>query len=246
MFEFFEVGGCVRDSLLGINSKDVDFSVVAKEGAFDDVHVAFSALENYLLEHEFKIFESRPEFLTIRARVGADHPLRERTDVADFVLARRDGPYLDGRRPAWVKPGSLLDDLSRRDFRGNAIARDMGGNLIDPFGGVSDVENKVLRFVGNPTDRIQEDGLRVLRGLRFQITKGFSPTLETWEALTSPLAVHSLRKVSKERVREELNKMFCSSTLNTLALLQSLPQELVEVIFDSGLRLEATLKSGRK
>lgn len=224
----------------------MDFSVVAPEGEFATAAEAFDALEQSLSNQGFQVFESRPHFLTIRAQVPSEHPLFARTRVADFVLAREDGPSSDGRRPDWVRPGSLQDDLSRRDFRGNAIARDVEGNLIDPFEGVSDVQKGILQFVGDPHQRIKEDGLRVLRGLRFQITKGFNPTLETWEALTSPAAVQSLSRVSKERVREELNKMFGFSTLKTLNLLNSLSRDLVEVIFSGSLRLEATLKSGRK
>jgi tRNA nucleotidyltransferase/poly(A) polymerase len=242
-FQFFEVGGCVRDSLLGLSSKDVDFSVVAQPGLFPDATSAFVSLEAHLNEQGFKVFESRPEFLTIRAQVAAGHPLRARTNVADFVLARKDGPYSDGRRPDWVAPGSLQDDLARRDFRCNSISRDLDGNLIDPFGGVSDVENKTLRFVGNPEQRIKEDGLRTLRGFRFQITKGFTPDPETDVALRSDLAVEMLKCVSRERVREELNKMFVVSTFDSLRLLHTLPDVMVKVIFSGGLRLESTLKS---
>jgi tRNA nucleotidyltransferase/poly(A) polymerase len=86
-FEFYEVGGCVRDSLLGLSSKDVDFSVVAPEGAFFTADSAFLAMEAQLAEQGFQIFESRREFLTIRARVPKGHALEARTAVADFVLA---------------------------------------------------------------------------------------------------------------------------------------------------------------
>jgi len=243
-FQFYEVGGCVRDSLLGLNSKDVDFSVVAAPGLFQTALEAFEALLVRLQGEGFKVFEAKPDFLTIRAQVAPGSPLRERTNVADFVLARRDGPYSDGRRPDWVKPGTLLDDLSRRDFSSGAIAKAIDGSLIDPFGGVSDVENKILRFVGNPEQRIREDGIRTLRGLRFQITKGLVPDPETYSALRSELAIEMLKCVSKERVREELNKMFTTSTIDTLRLLQTLPDNMVETLFSCGLRLDCTLRKG--
>ena len=242
-FEFFEVGGCVRDSLLGLSSKDIDFSVVAPEGVFATADSAFLAMEAQLAEQGFQIFESRREFLTIRARVPKGHALEARTTVADFLLARKDGPYSDGRRPDWVKPGTLEDDIFRRDFSANALCRDIQGNLIDLVGGVSDIENKILRFVGDPEQRIKEDGLRVLRGFRFQITKGFVPEVETHAALRSGLAVEMLAGVSKERVREELNKMFMFSTLDSLQLLKTLPDSMVKATFSGGLRLDATLKS---
>lgn len=240
-FSFFEVGGCVRDGLLGIPTKDVDFSVVAQEGLFGTAAEAFTALESHLSGSGFKIFESRPEFLTIRAQVAESHPLRQRTNVADFVLARRDGPYSDGRRPDWVVPGSLKDDIFRRDMTVNALCRDISGNLIDLVDGVRDLEKRQLRFVGNPMSRIEEDGLRVARALRFHVTKGFTMTDETWNACTSGFASEMLSKVSVERIREELVKMFRADTLGSLSLLTVLPVHTREAIFRDGLRLDATM-----
>jgi tRNA nucleotidyltransferase (CCA-adding enzyme) len=240
-FQFYEVGGCVRDSLLGLSSKDVDFSVVAPEGAFSTADSAFLAMEAQLTEQGFQVFESRREFLTIRARVPKGHALESRTAVADFVLARRDGPYSDGRRPDWVAPGTLADDLARRDFSVNALARGVDGTLIDLFGGVEDLSASLLRFVGDPTNRIAEDGLRVVRGFRFYITKGLDIEAETWKALISEFAAEKLSKVSVERVREELNKMFRANTLHSLRLLGELPQHTQEAIFRDGLRLDATM-----
>lgn len=240
-FSFFEVGGAVRDSLLGTPTKDVDFSVVAQEGLFGAADEAFLALEAHLSGSGFKIFESRPEFLTIRAQVAEGHPLRQRTNVADFVLARRDGPYSDGRRPDWVVPGSLKDDIFRRDMTVNALCRDIDGNLIDLVDGVRDLEKRQLRFVGNPRNRIEEDGLRTARCLRFHVTKGFTMPDETWEACTSEFASEMLSKVSVERIREELNKMFKANTLKSLALLTEVPNHTREAIFRDGLRLDATL-----
>ena len=168
-FQFSEVGGAVRDSLLGLSSKDVDFSV------------------------------------------------------------------------DWVAPGSLEDDLARRDFSVNSLARSMDGTLVDLFGGVEDLEAGLLRFVGDPTKRIAEDGLRVARGFRFHITKGFDVEESTWDALVSEFAAEMLSKVSVERVREELVKMFRANTLASLRLLGELPEYTQEAIFRDGLRLDATM-----
>ena len=239
-FQFFEVGGAVRDSLMGLDSKDVDFSVVAEPGRFTTAAEAFAALEAHLTEQGFKVFESRPEFLTIRAQVAPGHPLQARTKVADFVLARKDGPYSDGRRPDFVLPGSLKDDVFRRDFGINALCRDIEGNLIDLVGGLEDLQNQALRFVGDPQERIAEDGLRVMRCFRFHITKGFSVAEETWEVCTSEFGAEMLGKVAAERIREELNKMFRANTLHSLRLLGELPRHTQEAIFRDGLRLDAT------
>lgn len=230
--ERFEVGGCVRDSLMGADSKDVDFVCIAP---------SFEAMRSDLIREGFTIWQERPEFVTIRAGVPEGHVLRERTKDADFVLARKDGPTADGRRPEFVEPGTLADDLARRDFTVNAIARAADGTLTDPFGGVADIESRTLRFVGDPSERIREDGLRVLRGLRFMVTKGFQPEAVTAMALSGPLAVEMLSAVSVERIREEVERMAAFDTLATLDVLARLSPAMRSAIFRDGLRLSATL-----
>lgn len=232
---FYEVGGCVRDSLLGVPSKDVDFVVVTELG--------FEGMRKHLVDQGFRIFLENPEFVTIRAQVPAGHPLRARTRDADFVLARLDGPSSDGRRPDFVEPGTLRDDLSRRDFTVNALARDpITGEIIDFFGGQDDLAASTLKFVGDPMTRINEDGLRVMRALRFVITKAFLMEERTHEAVCSPEAAVMLECVSVERVREELEKMLAFDTLAALDLLAGTPAWTRRAIFRDGLRLSATLK----
>lgn len=230
--DFFEVGGCVRDSLMGRDTKDIDFTVVAP---------SFGELRAHLIDNDFTIHTENPEFFTIRCGVPEGHPLRQRTRDADFVWARIDGPSSDGRRPDWVEPGDLMDDLARRDFTVNAMARNVEGTLIDPFNGANDLAEGVLRFVGNPLERIREDGLRVMRGLRFQVTHGLIPTWTTWEAMNSPEAVSALRNVSHERMREELNRMFSADTMQSLHLLSTTNILIRQAIFRGPLRLQATL-----
>jgi tRNA nucleotidyltransferase (CCA-adding enzyme) len=157
------------------------------------------------------------------------------------VLARKDGPSSDGRRPDFVLPGTLMDDLQRRDFTVNAMAI-LDGELVDPFGGQSDLDAMLLRFVGNPTDRIAEDGLRVMRALRFMVVKGFDMDMDTWDAINSDFAAEMLTKVSVERIREELEKMFFANTLWSLNVLNDLNPEVKNAIFRDGLRLMPTLK----
>lgn len=233
--KIFEVGGCVRDSFLGVHSKDIDFSVEAP---------SFKAMREHFQNEGFRIFVENEEFLTIRARFPetSDTP----NLCADFVMCRKDGYYSDGRRPDEVIPGTLFDDLSRRDFTINAIAKDVEtGQIIDPFNGIQDIQKKIIRCVGNPIDRFHEDSLRVLRALRFSITKGFEiheSIFETFEMTT----LHSkLKNVSCERKREELTKMFAKDTLASMELIVSLPKGLKESIFDKNDRLwmKATLES---
>jgi tRNA nucleotidyltransferase/poly(A) polymerase len=240
MFQFAEVGGAVRDSLLGLDSKDVDFVAVPTE-IFSDASVAFDALVAHLKEQGFKVFLETPQFFTVRAQVPERHPLRSRTTVADFVLARKDGPSSDGRRPDFVMPGTLLDDLERRDFRINAMAL-LNGELVDPFNGQADLEAGLIRFVGNPQDRIAEDGLRVMRALRFSVTKHFKLPPDTWIPINTPFAAQMLHKVSVERIREEMDKMFSVDTERSMQLLSSVSSLIRGAIFRDGLRLIPTLR----
>jgi tRNA nucleotidyltransferase/poly(A) polymerase len=242
MFQFAEVGGAVRDKFLGVDSKDVDFvAIPINPKMFANADEAFATLVNVLKVDGFEVFLETPEFFTVRAQVPTWHPVRKRTTVADFVLARKDGPSSDGRRPDFVLPGTLMDDLQRRDFTVNAMAI-LDGELVDPFGGREDLENNLLRFVGNPTDRIAEDGLRVMRALRFMVVKGFDMDMDTWDAINSDFAAEMLTKVSVERIREELEKMFFANTLWSLNVLNDLNPEVQNAIFRDGLRLMPTLK----
>lgn len=229
----YEVGGCVRDDLLGVPTKDVDFVVEA--GSYEE-------MREHLVAEGFKLYLEKPEFLTIRCGVPKGHRLREVTRDADFVLARKDGAYSDGRRPDEVVPGTLADDLARRDFTVNAMARDpYTGEVYDFHGGLQDLEWRVLRFVGDAMTRVREDGLRVLRGFRFMLTKDFSPATETEQALYSREAAEMLKKVSVERIREELEKMLKFDSERTVSLLGA-ADHLRKAVFRNGLRFSATLK----
>lgn len=243
--KMFEVGGCVRDELLGVRSKDIDFAVEAE---------SFAAMRAFLLSHGFTVFLETPEFLTIRARFPKrwDHgmprfgpfenPSEAAKVTADFVLCRKDGAYSDGRRPDTVEPGTILDDLARRDFTVNAIAKDPDGVLIDPFGGVEDLRRGTLRAVGSAEARLREDSLRALRAVRFMVTKGFALDRELNAALHSAWLPELLENVSAERRREELDKAFRHDTLTTLTLLANLGPRFREAVFADGLRLKPTLE----
>ena len=196
----YEVGGAVRDRILGVPSKDIDYAVEAP---------SYEDMKNYITADGAEIFLESPEYVTIRARMGKT--------VADFVLCRKDGTYSDGRRPDSVEIGTIYDDLARRDFTINAIAIDEYGNYIDPFNGIRDIENRVIRCVGNSEDRMREDYLRLLRAARFSITKRMviNDEIERLFYNNSMLSSFAL-SVSVDRIREELYKMFNYSTLDTI------------------------------
>jgi tRNA nucleotidyltransferase (CCA-adding enzyme) len=221
--KIYKVGGCVRDKILGMRSKDIDFSVEAS---------SYDEMRSYIAEHG-TIFLETPEYLTIRAKIGKE--------AADFVLARKDGAYHDGRRPDTVEPGQLIDDLRRRDFTMNSIAEAPDGSYIDPFDGIGDIGRKLIRCVGSPQERFSEDALRMLRAIRFSITKRFK--INTEEVVFIQQNGHLLKNVSAERIREELHKCFSCDTEATLeAITQDFPYISRHVLKDSGIKLKPTME----
>lgn len=228
----WEVGGCVRDSLLGVESKDIDFAVEAP---------SFDAMREFLVEESFEIFLETPEYFTIRARFPREHDSHGHKS-ADFVLCRKDGEYVDGRRPDSVSHGTLHDDLRRRDFTVNAIAKSLSGELIDPFGGQVDLKKGLLRCVGSAKERFTEDALRALRAIRFSITKGFKMDDDIRHALHSDWLPPLVAKVSTERRKDELHKCFFHDVDKTLIKVVALPDEMREAIFTGGLWLRPTME----
>lgn len=233
--KLFEVGGCVRDELLGIRPKDLDYTVVAS---------GYAEMESYLVANGFEIFDPQPKYLRITARFPKD-TAETRSKVADFVLSRKEGFYHDGRHPDSVEPGTLEDDLRRRDFTVNAMARDEDGSIIDLFGGMQDLRDGVLRAVGDAEARLREDALRALRAVRFSVTKALRPNEELADALRSEWLPPLLASVSVERKREELLKAFKHDTLVTMEMLMHLGADFREAVFTDGLWLAPSLK-GRK
>lgn len=230
--EFILIGGAVRDGIMGLPVHDMDFVVVDPLG--------FDHMVEDLKAEGFHVHATTPEKFTARCRVP-DHMIeRIGHKDADFVLARIDGPYSDGRRPDFVEVGTLHDDQARRDFTCNSLALLPDGTILDPFDGRTDIENRVLRFVGDPEQRIREDGLRVLRAFRFAATKGFTMTPETWAACTSSHAVEMLSGMHFNRVRDELHKMFLADSAASVKLLAAAPS-VCDVVFAGDIWLDATV-----
>lgn len=234
-FHMFEVGGCVRDGILGLSSKDIDFAVEAESWAH---------LKDYLTQNRFEVFLENEEFLTLRARFPRQAmDKRYAGKTADFVLCRKDGAYSDGRRPDSVELGTIYDDLARRDFTMNAIARDVSdGLLIDPHNGVADIHARVIRAVGNPEARLREDALRALRAVRFAITKDFKLDEALWNTLRAPWLSPLLATVSAERRRDELFRALHHDTLATLRLLHRLPAAFMQAVLGDVIWLKPTME----
>lgn len=232
------VGGAVRDELLGISSKDLDYTVTVI--GVETVDEAWNAMRNHLKTQGYTIFLETPEYFTIRAKFPKGHVNEKQT--ADFVLAREEGPYSDGRRPDWVKPGTLEQDLSRRDFTVNALAKAEDGTIIDLFDGQFHLSKRLLVAVGEPRDRFLEDALRVFRALRFMITKDFKLSADLRTAIYNLSVMDKVEEVSVERIREELHRCFAHDTVRTVSVLAHEFPGLLGVMDRKGIRLMPTLK----
>lgn len=231
-FKFYEVGGKIRDELLGLKSKDVDYVAVPTEELLKHGYTAeqmFTVLLDYLHSEKFKVFLVTEDCYTIRAQFPEGYKYQ---GVADFVMARKEVGYIPNTRTPIVKPGNLYDDLSRRDFTVNAMAKDPDtGEIIDYFGGIEDLKNKILRTPLDPKVTLNDDPLRILRCIRFAVTKGFSIESNLSREIYRYEYSTKMKVVSEERIREELYKMFKYDTLSSLEWLKESYPSLGEYIF---------------
>ena len=185
-FEGFAVGGCVRDSLLKKTPKDWDITTDARP---EDMKKIFK-----------KTFDTGIAHGTVTVRMdGVGYEL---------TTYRIDGNYSDGRHPDSVSfSKNLSEDLCRRDFTINAMAYSHNKGIVDLFDGRKDLQNGIIRAVGDAKKRFDEDALRMLRAVRFAAQLGFKIDDDTFEAIKEKAKL--LSKVSKERIFVELNKSLC-------------------------------------
>jgi tRNA nucleotidyltransferase (CCA-adding enzyme) len=185
-FEAWLVGGCVRDSIMGRAPKDWD---VATDAAPEQVKRVF---------RNCRVLETGVKHGTVTV-------LLDRLPV-EVTTYRVDGEYLDGRHPSSVQFVSDIDtDLARRDFTINAIAYNPARGLRDPFGGAADIKHHLVRCVGNPDERLNEDGLRIMRALRFASVFSFSLADDLSRSLHRNRDL--LRNIAAERISAEVSKL---------------------------------------
>ena len=242
LFKFYEVGGKVRDEILEIQSKDVDYVAVPGEGLLKTISRAdtmFSVLETYLKEEGFEIFLSTPDCFTVRAKFPEGHKYQ---GVADFVMARKEVGYIPGTRTPMVVPGTLYDDLERRDFTLNALAKDENGEIIDYFGGLEHLRKGQLITPLDCKITFDDDPLRILRAIRFCITKGFFIGAYMDGVIQDYDYEAKMKVVSAERIREELYKCFAKDTVETLRILHEYPQLRNYIFRENVLWLKPTLE----
>ncbi len=188
-YEAYLVGGAVRNMFLGRAPSDYDIATSAKP---DEIEAVFSPYKTKDIGKKFGTILVIYQGLEL--------------EVTSF---RADGPYIDGRRPEKVFfTRKLEEDLSRRDFTINSLAYSKKRGLVDPFKGQEDIKRKIIRSVGNPYDRMEEDYLRILRAVRFSAELGFEIEEETFQACKE----HGpgLKTISRERIRDEFFKMLVS------------------------------------
>ena len=187
-FEAYLVGGCVRDSVRGKKPSDYDITTPS------------TPEETKAVFRDYPVFLQGEKHGTVGVIINGEK--------LEITTHRRDGDYLDHRRPESVAfSRAVADDLSRRDFTANALAYSPKFGLVDLFGGVQDIKNKTIRCVGNPDRRFDEDALRILRALRFSSTLGFKIEENTKNSIFKNATL--LKTVSAERIRGELEKYIC-------------------------------------
>lgn len=206
-YESYVVGGCVRDFFMGLSAHDFDITTAALP---DEVCKVFS---------DCKVIETGLKHGTVTV-------LYKGTSV-EITTFRSDGEYSDGRHPDYVSfTKNICDDLSRRDFTINGIAYSPKRGLVDPFGGISDINSKIIRCIGEPEKRFGEDSLRILRALRFSSVLGFEideKTASTIKELRS-----TLTRVSKERIFSEITRLLCG--MDVRRVMMNFPDVFSEIL----------------
>ncbi|MDN4608717.1 CCA tRNA nucleotidyltransferase [Sporosarcina highlanderae] len=196
------VGGSIRDYLLGKNASDID---IATSASPDEVKSVFPHTIDVGIAHGTVL-------------VMMDH------EPIEVTTYRTESTYTDHRRPDEVRfVKSLKEDLQRRDFTINALALTLEGELVDPFGGREDLEKRMIRSVGNASDRFEEDALRMVRAVRFSSVLGFEIEESTLKAINGN--AESIRHVSVERIKVEMDKLWMGTE----------PQKALSYIVESNL-----------
>ena len=190
-FAAYCVGGCIRDAVLGLTPQDYDICTAA------------------LPEQTEAVFAGRK--LVLAGKKHGTVGVVFDKNVVEITTFRTEGDYRDNRHPEWVEfVPNVEADLARRDFTVNAMAWSPKRGFADPFGGREDLENGILRAVGDPAQRFREDSLRILRGLRFAARYNLTIEDAAWQAMLEER--HLMDNLARERVFEELCKLLTSVT----------------------------------
>lgn len=197
-FEAFIVGGCVRDSILGLDPNDYDITTNAKPDEIKNIFKQYKILENGIKHGTVGVIIEK--------------------EVYEITTYRIESEYEDNRRPKSVEfTKNLIKDLKRRDFTINSMAYNDVVGLVDKFGGIKDLNNKIIRTVGNPDERFTEDGLRIIRAIRFSCKLGFDIEEKTLKSIYENAEI--INNISIERITEEFTKTLLSNKPHNMILL---------------------------
>jgi len=215
-FEAFIVGGCVRDLILNRIPNDYDVTTSATPDEIQEV---------------FKNYKT----LYVGKQFGTIVVIQSEGDI-EVTTYRKEGKYIDGRRPSEVTfSRNIKEDLSRRDFTINSIVYNKNTGIIDPYNGIQDIESRIIRAIGEPSERLNEDYLRILRAVRFSTQLDFSIDENTYIACEK--LSDSIKYISAERIKDEIFKILLSERpskgirlMEDMGLLNYVIPELVETI----------------
>lgn len=206
-YEAFIVGGCVRDGLMGAAPNDFDVTTSA------------------LPEETMQVFSDH-KVIETGIKHGTVTVLCEGEPI-EITTYRIDGEYADGRHPDEVRfSRSIEEDIARRDFTMNGIAYSPKRGLLDVYGGAEDIRRGIIRCIGDPDKRFNEDALRILRALRFSSVLGFDIEDNTAQSIRDNKCL--LSRISGERIFSELKKLLCGA--NVGAVMRAFPEVLAEII----------------
>lgn len=196
--EAFIVGGCVRDSIIGLKPNDYDITTSAKPNEIMNIFKNEKIIETGIKHGTVTLIKNGIEY--------------------EITTYRIDGEYNDNRRPDFVEfTNDINKDLQRRDFTINAIAYNHRIGIVDTFDGIGDIHKKIIKTVGKADERFNEDGLRIIRAVRFSCKLGFDIEKDTLTSIYKN--INLIKNVSIERIQNEFNKILLSDSPENLYIL---------------------------
>lgn len=235
-YEAWIVGGAVRDLILGLPSYDWDVTTNAKP---EEIQPLFTEC---FYDNEYGTVKVAGKHIREQFGLPVDKAGMKDEELYDITTYRSEEGYSDKRRPDSVTWGaSIEEDLTRRDFTINAMAINLEGEIVDPFGGKNDLEKKVIRAVGVASERFEEDGLRIMRAIRLAAQLGFTIEAETLVALKAK--VSNLKQISWERIGAEVMKLLTTSHAADGVMLMA-NTKILEIVMPELLATKAIKQGG--